>query len=172
MLIFYKHPLRGKEKMMVNVFYKNRNTIGQFMVALIFLGTFGFLFTFDGFVPKLQASGCCGGGEAAVTSFAADSSGDYGSAIPMDVEVSSTNHLSSSIGEDKGNPDCECIDSGCNSCETNDCGGEPSYVNCETGCNHTCPDDFHGCCSDKDDEYCSSNEFADSECCEAGDCGS
>ena len=83
MLIFYKYPSRGKEKMMINVFYKNRNTIGQFMVALIFLGTFGFLFTFDGFVSKSQASGCCGGGEAAATSFAADSSGDYSNEIPM-----------------------------------------------------------------------------------------
>ena len=72
---------------MINVFYKNRNTIGQFMVALIFLGTFGFLFAYDGFVSKSQASGCCGGGETAVTSFAADSSGDYSSDVPIEAEA-------------------------------------------------------------------------------------
>lgn len=116
MLMFYKHPLRGKEKMMVNVFYKNRNTIGQFMVALIFLGTFGFLFTFDGFVPKLQASGCCSGGEAAVTSFAADSSGDYGSAIPMDAEPT----------DGCCGADCTCLGTDCGSCnDDNHCSKLP-----------------------------------------------
>ena len=72
---------------MINVFYRIRNTIGQFMVALIFLGTFGFLFTSDEFVSESEASGCCGGGEAVVTTFAVDSSGDFRSDIPMDAEV-------------------------------------------------------------------------------------
>lgn len=99
---------------MIRIFNRNRNAIGQFMVALIFLGTFGFLFTFDGFVSKSQASGCCGGGEAAVISFTADSSGDFGSDIPMD--TSSQNHIMNKVipsssnnnGDGDGDGDCDC----------------------------------------------------------------
>ena len=80
---------------MIHVFYRNRNTIGQFIVALMFLGTFGFLFTYDGFVSKSQASGCCGGDGAKMASFAADSSGDYDSDIPMDALVVCHNYLDS-----------------------------------------------------------------------------
>ena len=87
---------------MIRIFNRNRNAIGQFMVALIFLGTFGFLFMFDGFAAKSEAKSCCGGGEAVVTTFTADSSGDFGSDIP--------------------------------------------------------------------DEYCPNDDFADTECCEYGDC--
>ena len=102
---------------MINVFYKNRNTIGQFMVALMFLGTFGFLFTYDGFVSKSQASSCCGGGEAAAASFAADSSGDYGSDIPMDAEPtggcgSGTDNGPNSSNESSGSGDCNCLTHG------------------------------------------------------------
>ena len=109
---------------MINVFYRNRNTIGQFMVALIFLGTFGFLFTYDGFVSKSQASGCCCGGEVVVTSFAADSSGGYGSNIPMDTEPTDgcgdgTDNLS-----EFSESECRCNTVGCGSAcpDPNDCG--------------------------------------------------
>ena len=104
---------------MINVFYRNRNTIGQFMVALIFLGTFGFLFASDGFVSKSQALGCCGGGEAAVTSFAADSSGDYGSDILMDVEPTSgccggEDKVILSSSNSNSMPQCPTGGNGCN----------------------------------------------------------
>ena len=115
---------------MIHVFYKNRNTIGQFMVALIFLGTFGFLFTYDGFVAESTATSCCSGGEAAVTSFAADSSGDYGSDIPMDAEPTA------GCGDGTDNPsessgyNCSCL-----SAYNTDCGStctESSNCNSET----------------------------------------
>ena len=138
---------------MINVFYKNRNTIGQFMVALIFLGTFGFLFTFDGFVSKSQASGCCGGGKPAVTTFAADSSGDFGSDILMDAEStggccsSQDKPIPSSGNNNGGDPNCDCLfnpgshqDRKCGSCTYVDCGGSPQ-TSCsisECGCSHSC----------------------------------
>ncbi len=167
---------------MIRIFNRNRNAIGQFMAALIFLGTFGFLFMFDGFAAKSQASGCCGGGEAAVTTFAADSSGDFGSGLPMDagptggccssqdkpIPSSSNNN---GDGDGDGDCDCTCIEGGCGSCDENKC-EEASHVDCEDGCGHTCPDDFHGCCSDKGTAYCPNDEFATKICCEAGDCGS
>ena len=130
---------------MINVFYRNRNTIGQFMVALMFLGTFGFLFTFDGFVSDSQASGCCSGGEAAVTSFAADSSGDYGSDIPMDAATggccggqdkpiaSSSNNNSDEV--------CACgyqgcPGSGCSSCSTKSCSAVCNNCVCPSYCSN------------------------------------
>ena len=129
---------------MIHVFYKNRNTIGQFMVALIFLGTFGFLFTYDGFVAESTATSCCGGGEAAVTSFAANSSGDYGSEILMDAEA--TDGCS---GEDKIIPsssnstDCSCAGEGgdCGCSSPDKCDGAKG---CGTGSYETCCYDNNG----------------------------
>lgn len=154
---------------MINVFYRNRNTIGQFMVALIFLGTFGFLFTYDGFVSKSEATSCCCSGEAVVTSFASDSSGDYGSEIPMDVEVSSkTNHTSPS-SSGNGDSDCKCISGGCGECGTNRC-SSASSVSCKIGCKDSSGcgpgNSVRECCEDKGDKYCPNDEYADKECCE------
>lgn len=138
---------------MINVFYRNRNTIGQFMVALIFLGTFGFLFTYDGFVSKSAATSCCGGGEAAVTSFTADSSGDYGSDILMDAATGGccggeNKVIPSSSNNGDGDP-CDCLfepgsseDRECGSCDYDDeCGGPAT--GCDTGCSCS-----HPCCYD------------------------
>ena len=113
---------------MINVFYRNRNTIGQFMVALIFLGTFGFLFTFDGFVSDSQAANCCCSGKATVTSFAADSSGDFESDVSVDAPAANG---------------CECVQGSiCSSCaQPNDCGPE-TKDGCSSGCSCT------GCCDD------------------------
>lgn len=58
------------------------------MIALMFVSGSVFAFTYDGFVFKSEAASCCSsGGEAAVTSFAVDSSGDFGDDSPMDTEV-------------------------------------------------------------------------------------
>lgn len=116
---------------MINVFYRNRNTIGQFMVALIFLGTFGFLFTFDGFVSKSEATSCCCSGEAVVTSFTTDSSGDFGSEVPMDVEPTA------GCGDSTNNP-TEFNESKC-TCNTVSCGNACSKAdacgpNTQDGC--------------------------------------
>ena len=123
---------------MINVFYKNRNTIGQFMVALIFLGTFGFLFTYDGFVPKSQASGCCGSGEV-VSSFAADSSSDYGSDIPMEPSAISGCGGNSDIGI-FANGRCTCLGTNCgNACNRDmECSGnnKPGCPD-NSSCNNT-----------------------------------
>jgi hypothetical protein len=121
--------------MMIHVFYKNRNTIGQFMVALIFLGTFGFLFTYDGFVSKSKATSCCCSGEAAVTSFASDSSGDFGSEIPMDAETvdgydSGKDNIPIS-SSNSNSDDCDCLES--------DDPNDTSYGSCE------CPDGNYDC---------------------------
>ena len=72
---------------MIHVFYKNRHKVGQFMIALVFVSGAVFAFTFDRFVSESGATGCCSGGGATVTSFAADSSGDFGGDIPTDTEV-------------------------------------------------------------------------------------
>ena len=72
---------------MIHVFYKNRHTIWQFMIALMFVSGAIFMFTFDGAVSESQATGCCGGGEAEVTFFATDSSGGFGGSIPTDTTV-------------------------------------------------------------------------------------
>ena len=113
---------------MIHVFYRNRHTIGQFMVALMFLGTFGFLFTYDGFVAESTATSCCGGGEAAVTSFAADSSGDFDSDVPVDAPAANK---------------CKCVQgTDCTSCaKPNACGPDT-----KDGCGGSCS------CSDCCDE--------------------
>ena len=139
---------------MINVFYKNRNTIGQFMVALIFLGTFGFLFTYDRFVSKSQAGSCCSGGEAAVTSFAADSSSDFGSDIRMDAESAGGCYG----GQDKpipassnnGGYTCGCVgsDGTCSCTMSNNCDGQGSRA-CPSS-NSNCSVDLYVCAN-----YCS-----------------
>ena len=138
---------------MIHVFYKNRNTIGQFMVALMFLGTFGFLFTYDGFVAESTATSCCGGGEVVVSSFTVDSSGDYGSDIPMDVELTGGCHG----GTDNGpNPSSESSGSSCNcltgglsgsyTCSSNVCSSENA---CGQNTVSSCNTDEGGVCEDK-----------------------
>ena len=150
---------------MINVFYKNRNTIGQFMVALIFLGIFGFLFTSDGFVSKSQASGCCGGGETAVTSFAADSSGDYGSAIPMDAPSTG-----GCCGGEDNDIDCKCLNDGqtsCNACEKNSKCTSSQTQSCANTCTSESRRCGEVCCTDMDfGEYCPSDGNADPAYCE------
>ena len=160
---------------MINVFYRNRNTIGQFTVALMFLGTFGFLFTFDGFVSDSQASGCCGGGKLMVTTFASDSSGDYGSDIPMD--ASSQSHImnkvipSSSNNNGDDDCDCACIEGGCDSCGSSQCSGSET-VDCDSRCDDKAncgPDADPPCCDEKGDEYCPNDIYSGGDCCNA-DC--
>ena len=138
---------------MIHVFYRNRNTIGQFMVALIFLGTFGFLFTYDGFVAESTATSCCGGGEAAVTAFAVDSSGDFGSDIPTDASdpdgcYGGRAKLIPSSSNNDGDPDCDCLfepgpseNRQCSSCADKVCDGPKT--GCDTGCSCS-----HPCCYD------------------------
>ena len=121
---------------MIHVFYKNRNTIGQLMVALIFLGTFGFLFTFDGFGSKSEATSCCCSSEAAATSFAADSSGDFGSDILIDAPAISGCDGDSDIGI-LDNAQCTCLGTNCGACNRNlECSGNnkpgcPDSNNCK-----------------------------------------
>ena len=159
---------------MIHVFYRNRNTIGQFMVALIFLGTFGFLFTYDGFVAESTATSCCGGGEAAVTSFAADSSGDFGSDVPMDAEIPDGRYDRKGnipfSSNNNGDDDCACIGGGCGACSsTNKC-SSASTVSCKTGCSNSSGcgpgNSVRECCEDKGDTYCPKDDYADGECCE------
>ncbi len=139
---------------MIRIFNRNRNTIGQFMVALIFLGTFGFLFMFDGFAVKSEAKSCCGGGAPAVTTFAADSSGDFGSDTPMDAEATDgccggEGKVIPSSSNSNGDDPCDCLfepgsseDRECGSCASNyECGGPA------TGCDMGCPCS-HPCCYD------------------------
>lgn len=163
---------------MIHVFYRNRNTIGQFMVALMFLGTFGFLFTYDGFVSKSAATSCCGGGEAVVTSFTADSSGDFGGDVPMDVEVTDGRYGGKDnipfSSDNNGDSDCACISGGCGECGSSKCSSS-SNPSCETRCEgpgggNICGPDNYGCCQDQDDEYCPNDDDADTECCQYGDC--
>jgi len=128
---------------MIRIFNRNRNAIGQLMVALIFLGTFGFLFTYDGFAAKSEAKSCCGGGEVAVTSFATDSSGDFGSDILMDTSATD----SCCVGEDKVIPSSSNNSSEC-TCATSCSCSSPS--SCDGA--KTCPE-ASTCCFDTDGEY-------------------
>ena len=156
---------------MINVFYRNRNTIGQFMVALMFLGTFGFLFTSDGFVSKSQASGCCGGGEVKVVPFAVDSSGDYSGDIPMDAEATG------GCGGGKNmsifastSSDCNCLgaDKDCGLCD--DADGTSSCCNGGHYCpdNTSCEQDEGTCANYCDDDWCSNGSR--SSTCSAKGC--
>ncbi len=152
---------------MINVFYRNRNTIGQFMVALIFLGTFAFLFTYNGFAAKSEAKGCCGGGTPAVTTFAADSSGDFGSDILMDAEPAGGccggegKVILSSSGNNGGDK-CTCLseymtscgsscnaENKCSSAEDTVCGGSdcsPMKAKCKCD-GKRCPNDSSSSCT-------------------------
>ncbi len=149
---------------MINVFYRNRNTIGQFMVALIFLGTFAFLFTYNGFAAKAEAKGCCGGGAPAVTTFAADSSGDFGSDIPMDAEPAGgcCGEADTLSGSSESN--CStCIEgsSGCSICSSdNACGGD------QDGCpsKNECYNGKRGCRGGCDGKICKSATPCDGQC--------
>ena len=151
---------------MINVFYRNRNTIGQFMVALMFLGTFGFLFTFDGFVSESQASGCCSSGEVQVASFASDSSGDFSGEIPIDVSVQSDimNKVIPSSSSNNGGPDvCDC-GAGCSCKSASDCDGTK-----------TCPNvDSPACCLDDAKYVCECSSYCGGKgptgCSGSGNC--
>ena len=132
---------------MIHVFYKNRHTLYRFMVALMFVSGAIFLFTFDGEVSESQATSCCGGGGATLTSFAADSSGDHGSEIPMDASGTDgcrggQNELISSSSSNSGDPDCTCLyepgssqDRKCGSCADKSCNGSPQTSCSKSGCN-------------------------------------
>ena len=126
---------------MIRIFNRNRNAIGQFMVALIFLGTFGFLFMFDGFAAKSEAKSCCGGGAPTVTTFAADSSGDFGSEISMDAESSGgccggQDESIPSSSNNNGDEVCACGYQGCPSSSCSGC----STKSCSSVCNNcVCP---------------------------------
>lgn len=142
---------------MINVFYKNRNRIGHLMVALMFVGAFGILISYDGFILTSQAASsiCCGGQQT--TSFAADSSGTYGSDIPMDAE--STGNCcggeNAALIYSSYSEDCD-DSSGCNDCDTVDCRCVEDSSSCcgprtcapgDGGCNT-------GCYDDDDDNVC------------------
>ena len=148
---------------MIRIFNRNRNAIGQFMVALIFLGTFGFLFMFDGFAAKSEAKSCCGGGEAAMTTFAADSSGDFGSDLPMDAEstdgcCSETDTLSDS---ESNCPTCIEGVAGCNICSSdNACGGSDN--GCKSG--SECYNSQRGCRGDCEGKICKADKQCDGKC--------
>ena len=114
------------------------------MIILMFLSGAVFMFSFNGFGSKSQASSCCGG-EAAVTSFAADSSGDYGSDVP--VETSAIDGYCGGQDElilsssSNGDSDCACLyepgssqDRKCGSCATTSCNGSPQTSCSKPGC--------------------------------------
>ena len=91
------------------------------MVALMFVGTFGFMLSYDGFILQSQAACCCSGGQQ-IVSFAADSSGAYGSEIPMDAEPTG-GCGSGKVSDSSGCCDdsqCECLGS-TYACATSDC---------------------------------------------------
>lgn len=150
---------------MIHVFYKNRHTIYQLMIVLMFVSGAIFMFTFDGTVSESQATGCCSGGESQATSFAADSSSDYGSDIPMDTSSIGKccgGQLVLSSSSNSGS--CTCLhvpgsseDRACGDCANDDdCGG--SLANCGTGCNKPCKECTYG-------TKCSGDLCAGGGCC-------
>ena len=137
---------------MINVFYKNRHTLYRFMVALMFVSGSVFAFTFDRFVSEPGATGCCSGGGATVTSFAADSSGGFGGDLPMDVEATDD----CCGGKDAGifaseSSGCNCLgpDGPCSCGSGSACGGNGSR-SCPSS-NPNCSVDTAVCAN-----YCSS----------------
>ena len=113
---------------MFNVFHKNRRTIGQLMVVLIFVSGGFFMFTFDGFVSESQATSCCGS-ETAVPTFAADSSGDFGSDMLVDTLATSDCGGDSDIST-VNNAQCTCLGTNCGSCN----GADKCSGNNKPGC--------------------------------------
>ena len=127
---------------MINVFYYNRHTIGQLMVALMFVSGAVFMFTFDGFVSESGAAGCCSRGEAKTASFTADSSGDFGRDILVGAPATG------SCGDDSyidtvNNGQCKCQGANCGPCNHNlQCNG-----NSKPGCpdNNSCQNGSNSC---------------------------
>lgn len=156
---------------MIHVFYRNRNTIGQLMIALMFVSGSVFMFTFDGFGSKSEATSCCCSGEAAVTSFAADSSGDYGSDIPMDAELTDGCGGGNDIGifastSGPASSSCNCLgaDKDCGLCDSSRCNGG-AYCPTDTSCSQ----DEGTCANYCDDEpWCSKGSRSSS--CSAEGC--
>ena len=138
---------------MIHTFYRNRHTIGQFMIALMFVSGSVFMFTFDGFVSESGTSGCCGGGEAKVASFAADSSADYGSTVPMDVEPTGGCHGGTDNGpnpsSERSGSSCNCLTAGISgsyTCSSSVCSSENA---CGPSTVSSCNTDDGGACEDK-----------------------
>ena len=159
---------------MIHVFYKNRHAIGQLMIALMFVSgsIFIFMFSSDGFVSKSKATSCCCSGKAAVTSFASDSSSDYGSDIPMNAEASDgccggKDNIPSSSSSNDDN-DCKCLGSSCGACDDGKCSSAQKPSSCKTGCaGDFCGESGYGYCSSEyASKYCPKDSDADKDFCD------
>ncbi len=144
----------------------HRNTIGNLMITLLFVGGCIFLLTGSWDASEAEeAKGCCGGGGAALTSFAANNGGDFGSDIPMDAEVtggccggegkvipSSSNSACTCLSEAGTSCGSSCDNGTCSGAENTVCGGSscsPSKNECEC--------DGERCPNDTSSSVCTSN---------------
>ena len=126
----------------------HRNTIGNLMITLLFVGGCIFLLTGSWNASETEAAtGCCGGGGAALTSFAANNGGDFGSDIPMDAEV--TGGCCGGEGKvipSSSNSACTCLNGvECNYCDSppeNGCGTNSCHKDC-----HSCDPGADFCCT-------------------------
>ena len=135
----------------------HQNTIGNLVIALLFVGGCIFLLTGSWDTSVSQAAkGCCGGDTTATgccgstTSVAATTGGCCGSAERV---------------SDSDDYKCDCLDSGneaadCTHCDDDDnCGKVTKQFVCGTGCNDSdCGNEDTGICGDKGTSYCN-NEY-------------
>ncbi|MDE0314706.1 MAG: hypothetical protein OXM61_07390 [Candidatus Poribacteria bacterium] len=142
---------------MINVFSKNRSTVGNLVIALLFIGGCVFVLTGSWNAPKtVAASGCCGGGQQ----------------ITMDAETTN-----GSCCKKDGAAISSPANNGCGTCTTGDCNCDDS-----TGCSGTksCPVGGGTCCYNYGGAYqcqCSTscgNGWAANDCggmdaCNGGD---
>ena len=139
---------------MINVFHKNRNTIGNLAIALLLLGGCVFILTGSWNSPEtVAASSCCGGGATATTLTDTTTGGCCGSVNKVsesdtyNCNCLNTDDDDSNCNHCEDDPDDE--DSECNGANTQSCADACDDVLCgESGsfCNSTdfetyCPND-------------------------------
>ena len=141
---------------MVNVFYKNRSTVGNLVIALLFIGGCVFVLTGSWNAPKtVAASGCCGG---TITE----------TALARGCCGGGTDTVSDSDSEK-----CQCVSSGTN-CSTDDC--DPANndtcnnANPKRGCPDQRSDGKSSCQNTSTDGACLGNSCDRNICTRADQC--
>lgn len=136
----------------------HRNTIGNLMIALLFVGGCLFLLTGSWDASETEAAtGCCGGGEP--TLVAETTGGCCGSTD----QVSNFYNCTCLDNDDQTDASCNCdAEDNCNnSTSSYGCGGGCDGSNCGTGTEKPC--------HQNGDTYCNNNVPSDTETCDGSD---
>ena len=143
---------------LVETLYNFRNTIGNLMIGLLFVGGCVFLLTGSWDASETEAAtGCCGGGEA--TLGAETTGGCCGGTN----KVSNFYSCSCLDNDDQTEASCDC------DAEDN-CNNSTGSYSCGNGCNDSrCGTGTENPCHQKGDTYCNNNVPSDSVTCDGAD---